>query len=121
MPTEQQVYFGFCPSVQQVKIGVSVNPPGRIKEMRVARPDIELLLSISGGRELERQLHQRFREYHIAGEWFHYASEIQEFVGEKQGRRLGTLSSPRPDPESAKEDKRLSALVDAEAICGEVF
>jgi hypothetical protein len=49
--------------VEQVKIGVSTNPPDRIKDMQTARPDIELLLTILGGRELEKQLHHRFRVF----------------------------------------------------------
>jgi hypothetical protein len=94
-----RVYFALSPSAKEVKIGVSTNPPNRIKERQVARPDIELLVTISGGRKLERQLHQRFRKFHIAGEWFEYANEIQCFVREKRWEQ------PDPPPLVSRSSK----------------
>jgi hypothetical protein len=63
-----------------VKIGVSANPSGRIKGMQTTRPDIKLLADIPGGRKTEAHLHERFHEFHIAGEWFRFGMEIQDFL-----------------------------------------
>jgi hypothetical protein len=90
MLSKKVVYLVLSPSARQMKSGVSTNPPCRIKEMQTARPDIELLVTIPGGHKLERQLHQRFRKFHIAGEWFRYANEIQSFVNEVRYKRPET-------------------------------
>jgi excisionase family DNA binding protein len=104
----QQVYFALSPSAGQVKIGVSTNPPNRINEMLVARPDIELLVTISGGRELEKQLHRRFRDFHIAQEWFEYANQIQCFVRERRWEQ------PDLPPLESRSSKRASGVTKRE-------
>jgi hypothetical protein len=93
MPSKKQVYLALSPSVGEVKIGVSTNPPGQLQELQIARPDMELLLTIPAGYryKLERKLHQRFREFHIAGEWFRYGTEIQDFVKIEQERCAHTF------------------------------
>jgi hypothetical protein len=107
--SQQRVYFAI--HGQEVKIGVAANPPSRIKKMRTDRPDIRLLFDIPGGRELERQLHQRFRRFRIAGEWFHCAYEIQGFVNverSKQGLEMlapQRLEIPTPVPQSYKHGR----------------
>jgi hypothetical protein len=63
MLAKQQVYLALSPSAGVVKIGVSIDPLGRTKDMRTARPDIQLLITLPGGRELEKRLHQRFRGF----------------------------------------------------------
>jgi hypothetical protein len=82
MKSENQfrVYFALSPSAKEVKIGVSSNPPGRIKEMQVARPDIELLADIPGSKKTEAHLHHRFSQFRIAGEWFRFGDPIQNFL-----------------------------------------
>jgi hypothetical protein len=81
-----RVYFALAGG--EVKIGVATNPLARIKGMQTARPGITLLVDIPGGRELERQLHHRFRKFRVAGEWFEYANEIQDFVNKRQYKRI---------------------------------
>jgi hypothetical protein len=74
----ERVYFAL--SGTEVKIGISNNPRNRIRGMRTVRPDIKLLADIPGDQETEAYLHQRFREFRITGEWFHYTKEIEDFV-----------------------------------------
>ena len=106
--SEQQVYFALSPSAGQVKIGGSTNPSNRIKEMQIARPDIELVVTISDGRKLEGQLHQRFRKFQFAGEWFEYANEIQCFVRERRWEQ------PDPPPIVSRSSKRASGVTKPE-------
>ena len=78
--------------------------------MRTARPDIKLLGVITGDHKIEAQLHERFQEFHIAGEWFRFANEIRSFAKEE----LSTFKSP---PKSVTVyDRRRRPLVRRRAI-----
>src|SRR6516162_8248402 len=99
--SNQRVYFAL--SGGEVKIGVATDPLRRIKAMQAARPDIKLLVDIPGGRKTERELHQRFREFHIAGKWFHYANEIAAFVNKGRHERLNPPRR-RSIPRATKAD-----------------
>ena len=52
------------------KIGHSKNPQYREKTLQSEKPTIELLLSYAGSCEDETELHERFKEKRIRGEWF---------------------------------------------------
>jgi hypothetical protein len=54
-----------------IKIGISVNPRGRLKGLQTAHPwKLSLLCVIPGGCALEAQYHARFAEHRLHGEWF---------------------------------------------------
>lgn len=51
-------------------------PETRLSTLRVCNPhDLHLLAAIPGGREVERQMHDRF-----APHWFHPAAELVSFI-----------------------------------------
>jgi hypothetical protein len=75
---QPRVYFAFW--ADQVKIGISNNPRRRV---RAIHPKIKLLADIPGDQKTEAQLHKRFQEFRIAGEWFHFTKEIDDFVKEQ--------------------------------------
>jgi hypothetical protein len=77
---QQRVYFAV--SGRKVKIGLAVSPARRVAVMRCARADIRLLGSIPGGREVERNLQQRFGANRIAGEWFRFTTELESVINE---------------------------------------
>jgi hypothetical protein len=55
----------------QIKIGLAVKPLSRMADLQIANPEkLTLLLSIDGGRDLEKRLHAEFRHLWIHGEWF---------------------------------------------------
>ncbi|MFJ6486308.1 GIY-YIG nuclease family protein [Streptomyces sp. NPDC091682] len=57
----------------RVKIGTSVNPKKRLKELQTGNPErLELRWCTSGGRELETMLHQAFAAHRVEGEWFDF-------------------------------------------------
>ena len=66
------VYFAHDAHRGNVKIGVTSGDPAvRITNMRTAAPDIRLLAWISNApRGLEKELHTRWAEYRVGGEWF---------------------------------------------------
>ncbi|MEU2834963.1 GIY-YIG nuclease family protein [Streptomyces lavendulae] len=57
----------------RVKIGTSVSPDKRLKELQTGNPDrLEVLWHTPGGRELEARLHQAFAAHRTEGEWFDF-------------------------------------------------
>ena len=53
------------------KIGCTSNLKTRIKAIQIGNPNfIEFVAIINGGKEVESELHKRFEEYKINGEWF---------------------------------------------------
>lgn len=62
---------------QYIKIGISDSPEKRLKNMATGNPfeiTIEALSFINGKRAaygIEHELHKKFREFHVTGEWFH--------------------------------------------------
>jgi predicted RNA-binding Zn-ribbon protein involved in translation (DUF1610 family) len=62
-----------------IKIGFSKNPKFREKTLQSEEPEIELLASIEGTIDLEKELHARFSAYRIRGEWFRLSEfEIED-------------------------------------------
>jgi hypothetical protein len=62
------------------KIGYSVNPTQRLQELQTGSSErILLKTQIEGSYELENQIHKKFEEHRIQGEWFIYNKEIAEY------------------------------------------
>ena len=75
------VYFVLAPSVGLVKIGRTKFIKDRFFSLQMQSPvPLELLKTVRGGPLDERQMHERFSQHRVHGEWFHYVLEIQEFV-----------------------------------------
>lgn len=53
-----------------IKIGYSKCPLSRESTLQSEEPDIELLFSFPSTKNTERELHQRYAEFRIRGEWF---------------------------------------------------
>lgn len=70
-----------------LKIGTSLDPVQRRSAVEgESGCPVELLTWFVGGTDVERDLHERFREYQHIGEWFADSSEIREYFqarGEK--------------------------------------
>ncbi len=65
------VYFiqGQCGGA--IKIGYSVYPEKRLKELQTGYPDtLKILLMIPGDEKTETVLHRQFKEFKLRGEWF---------------------------------------------------
>lgn len=93
------VYFIEAVGCNRVKIGHTTNLLIRLKKLQQHAPfELKVLLSIrlksgifQGGNfsleELETELHERFREFRIIGEWFHLSGVILQFIEEfKSGK-----------------------------------
>lgn len=75
------IYFILAPVANRIKIGYSSNPENRIKSIMTASPhDLDLLGTISGTREDERNLHQRFAHIRKNREWFDATPELIGYI-----------------------------------------
>jgi hypothetical protein len=82
------VYFMLDKTAGSVKIGTSVDPKKRQKALQTGSTEPLILLgTIEGGRHVERDLHKRFHEYRIRGEWFKWI-EISQSVYELLGKSM---------------------------------
>lgn len=60
-----------------VKIGFSVNPWSRLKEITINHPDkLELLMTIKGEKSFESALHRELKNLRVKNEWFLLNSDI---------------------------------------------
>lgn len=64
----------------RIKIGYSLNPWQRVAEFQTINPEIAMVVTESGDRDLERLRHEQFHEEHIAGEWFLRSERLDEWL-----------------------------------------
>lgn len=60
-------------SRNEYKIGVSVNPERRMKQLRTGNPDIQLIyesINVANPYKIEHALHKIYSPYNVGGEWF---------------------------------------------------
>jgi hypothetical protein len=73
-------------SAKYVKIGKAYDPPNRLRQLNGKRRGVvcpedlgseplQLLRFVEGDRE--REMHERFREIHVIGEWFRRTSAVE--------------------------------------------
>lgn len=62
----------------RIKIGTTTN----LKQRRAEIPHDEWLLSVSGGRREEQQLHVAFAHLRVVGEWFRIEPDLLTFIEE---------------------------------------
>lgn len=75
------VYFIYNRDEETIKIGKSVYPGSRLQELqRMTKSKLELLKCIKGGRQEEKEHHERFSDFRIHGEWFTYDGLLREYV-----------------------------------------
>lgn len=78
------VYFIGNKLYNYVKIGHTVNNvKGRLVSLQVGCPfDLEILGIVDGNKNTEKQLHKKFDEYWIRGEWFKLCWPIYKYIKE---------------------------------------
>lgn len=74
----KRVYF--ARSGDRVKIGVSVDPGGRVNALGLGDPNIQFLGSIPGSHPMERKLQKALSGYAIDREWFHWCETVTDVV-----------------------------------------
>lgn len=70
-----------------MKIGGSTRVVERRSDLQTANAENLVVLGVftregATWRELEREMHTRFAEHRLRGEWFHWCPEIERFIAE---------------------------------------
>ena len=69
------IEMGFC------KIGCSKNVYERIKSINCSTPyEVKIISVIRGNYKLEKELHDKFSEYRLNGEWFKYDGKLKQEI-----------------------------------------
>jgi hypothetical protein len=64
-----------------IKIGYATNVRTRFDDLQVANASaLTIMLTIPGGNKLESELHKRFADHRVRGEWFRLVPEIIDFI-----------------------------------------
>ena len=65
-----------------IKIGFSVNPEKRLRELQAANPyPLRILGTVRALKDDERDLHLRFAQHRVRGEWFAPTKAVLDGVG----------------------------------------
>lgn len=92
----QSVYF-ISDEHGNVKIGYATSVQARFGELQVANAsELTILLEIPGGRKVEAELHTKFAEHRVRGEWFKLVPEILDYI-----------ASVRPEPSKVPDYVRI--------------
>jgi hypothetical protein len=88
------------------KIGVSKNPYKRLKSIKTSRP--YAILVAHSRNFTESQLHKKYKQYNIGGEWFRfpkgvYKNVIWDIANNKQRRQI--MSSRKKEKNKKKRPK----------------
>lgn len=77
------LYFIEAVGTEFIKIGRSANPDRRLKQLSTGSPvELRLIGVISGGAEIEKELHKQFDHLRERLEWFRATPELRGFVRE---------------------------------------
>lgn len=75
------VYFITCRHTGTVKIGSSVEPRARLKELQTAHPfELKVEAVLPGGCAEERDMHRRFADERLKGEWFKLTDMLELII-----------------------------------------
>ena len=75
------IYFVSDPSAGYVKIGYSKKPWGRFASLQCSTAgSLEMLAVMDGDLETEAELHRRFSDLRVRGEWFVPTGELEQLI-----------------------------------------
>jgi hypothetical protein len=78
---DARVYAIWAEGPDLIKIGFSGDVRKRHSALQVTSPHtLHLLMDIPGGEDLERELHFRFRDFRVRGEWFKPGPPVLELL-----------------------------------------
>jgi hypothetical protein len=77
----ERVYFIKDLVTGNIKIGKAINPAKRLKSLQTGNPNKLVIVTTQvGGEELENELHRRFANSRISGEWFYPTKELEDYI-----------------------------------------
>jgi hypothetical protein len=128
------VYFVSARELDLIKIGYAFNPVSRFRSLRTMCPvDLTLEGAIPGDFAKERELHRKFAEARVRGEWFRLCPNLQAEIDASSRPEKYTWASVRkwlkelasadeiierkkvPPEVAARADKRIQDALDTAA------
>lgn len=103
------VYLILCHEDNTCKIGFSAYPKARLKAIQTSVPKKLILYAVIQGEALkEKDLHEKFKDYRLKGEWFQAHPEILHHFDEN-GVQYDAKTNPvgRPPKETKSNRKTL--------------
>ena len=90
-----KVYFIRCEETGRVKIGIAKAPHARLTQIQTMSPTrLSLVLSVKGGRKLEKELHKQFADSWSHGEWFEPNDKLTARMDELSAEKLADGYKP---------------------------
>ena len=92
------LYFISTTRKNVVKIGIANNPKKRLKTFQTAHYEELIILRVikvenrALAFKLETALHQKFKKYHIRGEWFKLTPTVMNFIENYQTHNISLLN-----------------------------
>ena len=109
MPSLAQFVY-FISDGDAIKIGLSKTPKGRLRTLQTGHPrELVLLASLEGSRRLEREIHERFANLRLRGEWFRDDGEIRKWLRSSPNATLTREQSERPNATLTREQSERRA------------
>jgi hypothetical protein len=88
------IYFIQAQDSKSIKIGYTdKNPAKRLSALQTGSVEsLKLLFCIEGNIDAEKQLHAKYSQHRLCGEWFTFEGDLKRFVLEHWGRVLSDLN-----------------------------
>ena len=81
------VYFVEAVGLHMIKIGWTLRIATRLRTLQCASPnELRLVATTPGGHKDEKTLHNIFRLHRVRGEWFTYATEVDQLIDNLKAR-----------------------------------
>jgi hypothetical protein len=102
----------FIRNGDRVKIGTTRNLRGRVTTLSL-RPE-NVLLTIYGGADVERELHARFRDLRVGNtEWFRYVAPLTGFINSRSEANVSTADDSTAKGTDPRRELVFSVVVQA--------
>jgi hypothetical protein len=77
------IYFIQNTETKHIKIGYSDNVRSRLSDLQISSPhELAILTVCEGGIEVEKELHDKFNDHYVRGEWFNPSEELISYINE---------------------------------------
>jgi hypothetical protein len=84
-----------------VKVGYTVNLNSRFSQIQLSTADkLTLLFTLSGGVEIESEIHKLLAKYRLRGEWFAYNQEVLSLLMNYQQNFINGLTFTEKEDET---------------------
>lgn len=108
-------YIYFIRAGSKVKIGFSTRPLIRLANLQTSHHEkLEVLGTKPGTKKLEADLHHRFRDFHVRGEWFQAHPLVLEYFKPHRSwrhRPLKLVPAPAPIKQVRSDEPIVSQFV----------